>query len=238
MGRPRGRAARRLDDQLDVDPGRARAHVRDCHPARRRVDPDRGKDGVAPRVTATGALHCEPSADVETKTALSRDAPGDAQSCHAAHTRAARSTSAEGREKARKSGIRASAVDCGDANRRPPGRAAVGGTGGGDREPRLAGDRRRRARRSAGSPGTRRLPASRRCSRAVTSGGHRPSTRSRRACRGRQSGCRRGSSGRRTARTACCRRRASSCRTRRPRAARSSSAAITVLQWRAVRRSG
>src|SRR5687768_18488329 len=68
--------------------------------------PIAGRTAFCARVTATGALHCTPSGDVATNTALLRDEPGDSQSCQVAHTRPVRSTSAEGRENARKSGIR------------------------------------------------------------------------------------------------------------------------------------
>jgi hypothetical protein len=45
--------------------------------------PIAGRTASRPRVTAIGALHCAPSAEVATNTAL-LDAPGEAQSCHAA----------------------------------------------------------------------------------------------------------------------------------------------------------
>ena len=67
--------------------------------------PIAGRTALRPRVTAIGALHCAPSAEVATNTAL-LDAPGDAQSCHAAQNRPVASTSADGSGNARKSRIR------------------------------------------------------------------------------------------------------------------------------------
>ena len=66
--------------------------------------PIAGRTASRPRVTAIGALHCAPSAEVATNTAL-LDAPGEAQSCHAAQKRPVGSTSADGSGNARKSRI-------------------------------------------------------------------------------------------------------------------------------------
>ena len=86
--------------------------------------PIAGRTASRPRVTAIGALHCAPSAEVATNAAL-LDAPGDAQSCHAAQKRPVGSTSADGSGNARKSRIAQPSVDRRDAHRRTPGRASV-----------------------------------------------------------------------------------------------------------------